>query len=364
MPKRLVVCCDGTWNRPDETREGVAAPTNVAKLSLGVAREDPAGTPQLLHYEAGVGTRRFERIRGGAFGLGLSRNVRDCYRFLVESYDPGDELWLFGFSRGAFTARSTVGLVRNSGILKAQHVDLIQDAYRLYRSPKKRTKPGGIEAEIFRRQYSHPDPDIHFVGVWDTVGSLGIPIDGLRMPFLTRRWSFHDTTLSTHVRNAYHALAIDERRGPFKPTLWERKAEAAGQTLEQVWFSGVHSDVGGGYSDTALPEIPLLWMVERARAHGLAFEPGHFAPTEGVIDDDRRHLGEQIAPDALGAIHNSLKGFYLLLPRFPRPLQADSGAVASSARRRRDEMPGYGSPALVEYLDAGRPVTIVQDRTA
>src|SRR3954452_18589960 len=134
MAKRLVVCCDGTWNRPDQLADGVAAPTNVTKVALAVSREDSAGTEQLLHYEAGVGTRRLERIRGGGFGLGLSRNVRNCYRFLVENYEPGDELYFFGFSRGASTARSTVGFVRNAAILRREHIDRIDAPYALYRS--------------------------------------------------------------------------------------------------------------------------------------------------------------------------------------------------------------------------------------
>src|SRR5205085_10266879 len=146
-----------TWNRPEETRDGIAAPTNVAKVAIGVARHDGSGTPQVMHYEEGVGTRRFERVRGGLFGFGLSRNVLDCYRFLVESYEPGDELFFFGFSRGAYTARSAVGLVRNAGILKRQHLDRVDEAYRLYRDPNKETEPGGIAAALFRRQYSHPD---------------------------------------------------------------------------------------------------------------------------------------------------------------------------------------------------------------
>nr|MBA2793298.1 DUF2235 domain-containing protein [Thermoleophilaceae bacterium] len=262
MPKRLVVCCDGTWNRPDQSKNGAPAPTNVSKLALGVAREDPVGNPQLLFYQHGVGTRRFERIRGGALGLGLSRNVRDCYRFLVENYEPGDELYFFGFSRGAFTARSTAGLVRNAGVLRPKHVDRVNDAYRLYRARDETRRPRAIEAQIFRRMYSHPESEIKFLGVWDTVGSLGIPIDGLRLPLVTKLWSFHDTTLSSRVRFAYHALAIDEHRKPFTPTLWEQQQDATGQTLEQVWFAGVHSDVGGGYSEPDLAEIPLLWMVE------------------------------------------------------------------------------------------------------
>jgi uncharacterized protein (DUF2235 family) len=344
VPKRLVVCCDGTWNRPDQLDGGVPAPTNVAKIALAVAREDGQGTAQLLHYQPGVGTRRLERLRGGAFGLGLSRNVRECYRFLVETYEPGDELYFFGFSRGAFTARSTVGLVRNCGILRAEQSERIKDAYRLYRNRDDRTKPNGIEAQMFRRMRSHPETRIHFVGVWDTVGALGIPIDGIRLPVLTKRWRFHDTTLSSHVRFAYHALAIDERRGPFKPTLWQQQAHATDQTLEQVWFGGVHCDVGGGYADRSLAEIPLLWMVDRARAAGLVFEPDRFAP------------------DALGVMHDSLKGFYRLLRRYPRPLVADRGAVASSAvRRHREARSGYDPPALLDHLAAGRPISNVRE---
>jgi uncharacterized protein (DUF2235 family) len=361
VPKRLVVCCDGTWNRPDQLADGAAAPTNVTKVALAVSRQDSAGTDQLLHYEAGVGTRQLERIRGGAFGLGLSRNVRDCYRFLVGNYEPGDELYFLGFSRGAFTARSTVGLVRNSGILRAAHADRIKDAYALYRSRSRPAHPRGIEAQIFRRMYSHPGPEIHFVGVWDTVGALGIPIDGVRLPWITNRWAFHDTTLSSHVRFAYQALAIDEQRGPFRPTLWEQQKDAVGQTLEQVWFAGVHSDVGGGYSDQALAEIPLLWMVERARDCGLAFEPDHFLPPTDGIDPETRHLGCQVAPDELGAMHDSRKGFYLQLARYERPLTADRAAAASSAVERHAQMPDYQPANLADYLAGGGAVTGAHD---
>jgi uncharacterized protein (DUF2235 family) len=357
MPKRLVVCCDGTWNRPDQLDDGVAAPTNVSKLALAVAREDENGTAQLLHYQPGVGTRRFERLRGGAFGLGLSRNVRDCYRFLVETYEPGDELYFFGFSRGAYTARSTVGLVRNCGILRAEHASRIKHAYRLYRNRADRTKPNGLEAQAFRRMYAHPDTEIRFVGVWDTVGSLGIPVDGIRVPMIvTRLWGFHDTDLSSRVRFAYHALAIDEERGPFRPTLWNQQEHASGQTLEQVWFAGVHCDVGGGYADPALAEIPLLWMAEKARAAGLAFEPDRLVPGP---DDELRRVGVHVAPDALGRLHVSRTGFYRLLKRYRRALAADGAAAASSAVRRRRETPAYDAPELERFLEAGGSTTTV-----
>lgn len=360
MPRSLVVCCDGTWNRPDQVG---GAPTNVTKLALGLAPEDGGGAGQLLHYEKGVGTRRFEHLRGGAFGLGLSRNVQACYRFLVASYEPGDSLYFFGFSRGAFTARSLAGLVRNAGILRSEHVDRVGDAYGLYRSRTDKTHPTGTEAQIFRRMYSHEDPQIRLLGVWDTVGSLGIPVP---IPALSkivnRRWGFHDTALSSRVRFAYHALAIDEKRGPFEPTLWERQEHSTEQTLEQVWFAGVHSDVGGGYPEPELAEIPLLWMVDRARDAGLAFRSDHFQPPAGQADDERRRLGAQVAPDALGTIHESLKGIYLVAWRHPRSLaKVDGGAVASSAVRRRRELTVYNPPGLDEYLATRPPETNVRD---
>ena len=148
--KRLIVCCDGTWNRPDQIAQGVAAPTNVAKIALALADADDEGNTQCVHYQAGIGTRRGERLLGGGLGVGLSRNVQECYGFLVDNYEPGDQLYFFGFSRGAFTARSTVGFVRNSGILRRAHRHRIKDAYRLYRNPRRDTEPSGIAAELFR----------------------------------------------------------------------------------------------------------------------------------------------------------------------------------------------------------------------
>jgi uncharacterized protein (DUF2235 family) len=362
LTKRLVVCCDGTWNRPDQMESGLAAPTNVAKIALAVLREGGDGTSQLLHYHPGVGTRRWERLRGGAFGFGISRNVRECYRFLVANYEPGDELYLFGFSRGAFTARSLAGLVRNSGILRPEHVDRIPDAYRLYRARRATAKPRGIEAELFRRMHSHPDqsPMVHFIGVWDTVGSLGIPLDGFGLGRLVNgRWGFHDTDLSSRVKFAYQALAIDEERSPFRPTAWTLGSDPADQTLEQVWFSGVHCDIGGGYRDPALSEIALLWMADRAGAAGLALDPERLRACDAPGDDPRRITAVCVAPDALGLLHNSRKGLYRLLRRYRRPITPDHltcEAVASTAIHRRERMPDYRPAALEGYQGPVAPV--------
>ena len=367
MKKRLIVLCDGTWNRAD-----APALTNVCKLRDAVDEGEGAAVRQHVHYEPGVGTRRWERFRGGAFGVGLSRNVRNCYEFLVERYEPGDELFLFGFSRGAFTARSLAGLVRNSGILRREHGDIVADAYRLYRSRKPGDAPSERSAEAFRDKYSHPDAEIMFIGVWDTVGALGVPIDGFRPPLLSRRWTFHDTTLSRFVLNAYHAISIDERRRPFVPTMWVKKVAADGtveeppehQTVSQVWFAGVHSDVGGGYPDPSLSEIPLRWIADRARACGLALKPDHLVVRAGSVDERKRRNGIELAPDPGGPMHDSMTLFYRVLRPLDRGLEARDGvpinaSLASSVKLRCEQDRSYAAPGLGEWLTRGREITDV-----
>jgi uncharacterized protein (DUF2235 family) len=356
--KRLIVCCDGTWNKPEQLSKGLLAPTNVSKLALSIAREDEDGTPQLVHYQRGVGTRVLEKLRGGALGIGLSRNVRECYAFLVEQYEPGDQLFLFGFSRGAFTARSLGGLVRNSGILLSHNRARIDDAYRLYRSPDKETEPASLEAEMFRRLYSHPLAEIEFIGVWDTVGALGIPEGPLTPRRLIKRWSFHDTKLSRHVRHAYHALAIDERRGMFEPALWVRQDGApASQELEQVWFAGAHCDIGGGYADTGLSDIALLWMARKAKACGLAFDPERLCEVTEP-DDARRRAGIEVAPRFGKPPEDSMTLFYRTLGVLDRRLSDKKGTtvdglgVASSAARRQRDVADYDPPGLADSLAA------------
>jgi uncharacterized protein (DUF2235 family) len=346
MTKRLVVCCDGTWNIPDQQ-----CPTNVTKLALGIAVEDDRHREQRVFYHRGIGSTRGERLRGGAFGFGLSRDVRDCYRFLVENYEPGDELFLVGFSRGAFTARSTAGLVRNSGILRRTNAGRIGAAYELYR--RREMHPRGTEATLFRRTWSH-EPRIRFIGVWDTVGALGIPLSGMPLiDLVNRRWQFHDTTLSTTVDAAFQALAIDERRRPFVPTLWSQAEDApAHQRVEQVWFPGVHSDVGGGYPDGSLADVALLWLVDRARECGLVFRPDAFAaqPPAG-------NAAFAVRPQALGELHDSLTPFYRALGPVVRPIgQATRGheGISDAADQRWDADLAYRPAGLVAYRDRTR----------
>ncbi|RFU19195.1 DUF2235 domain-containing protein [Geodermatophilus marinus] len=361
MPKRLVLCCDGTWNTADQERDGRPCPTNVTKVALGIADEDGEGVEQRVCYQPGLGTRPGERLRGGAVGVGLSRNVKDAYRFVVENYDPGDELFFFGFSRGAYTARSTVGLIHKCGVLQRRHAGRLDQAYALYRS--RAVRPSHLEARLFRRSYAH-GPRVGFVGVWDTVGSVGIPSVGLGLAALVnRRWGFHDTRLSTTVEAACQALAVDELRRPFAPTLWQRDPGAEDQRVEQVWFSGDHCDVGGGHRDSALADIALLWMVQRAESCGLAFRedafrrPGGGAPTRF----DGRTF--PVDPDPRGRLHDSRRWVFRVLRPYHRPIGATDAATEAAARsavvRREDPGQRYAPRELVGYLRGAPRITEV-----
>ncbi|MEU0009302.1 DUF2235 domain-containing protein [Streptomyces sp. NPDC006314] len=358
MAKRLVVCCDGTWNFADQPSK-----TNVAKVALSVRPGSAAGKEQRVYYHSGVGTQRLDRLRGGAFGVGLSRNVVDAYRFLVETYEPDDELFLFGFSRGAFTARSLAGLLRNCGILRRDHADRIPDAWALYRD--RIEQPNGSAATLFRRSYAR-ETEIHFIGVWDTVGALGIPAPDA--PWFqpaanrfNRRWAFHNTELSRWVRGAFHALAIDEQRSAFRPALWHQQPGAAerGQELKQVWFAGVHCDVGGGYKETGLSDITLLWMVGQASRFGLQFDVDALSeagPSEMKPDES---IDFRVRPDGAGELHSSRAGMYRLAKPLHRPLGKavnDDGEpngnefLAVPAKERYDRHAGYRPPELERYL--------------
>ncbi len=287
MNKRLVLSFDGTWNTPEHEDRGDLAPTNVLKMHISIPKVSTAGVTQSTRYFKGVGTNWYDRVRGGAFGLGLDKIIREGYKFLIRNYEEGDDLYLFGFSRGAYIARSLVGLIRNSGLLKNVASSwrlnrLIDEAYELYRTRDE--GPDTPAAKSFRARYAR-EITIKFLGVWDTVGALGIPIDSFDR-FNRRFFEFHDTRLSGIVENAFHALAIDEYRPPFKPTLWAASEPTAGQTMEQRWFIGAHANVGGGYRDSYLSDLALHWMQQKARACDLELNPISVAEHHlGVIRD-------------------------------------------------------------------------------
>ncbi|MBV9832602.1 MAG: DUF2235 domain-containing protein, partial [Marmoricola sp.] len=273
--KRLVVCCDGTWNKPD-----AQAVTNVEKIARTV-QTDPSGaggTNQLVYYVSGVGAGSYEadRLLGGAFGFGLFQHVIACYRFLTQNYEPGDEIFIIGFSRGAYTARSVAGMVARVGLLTkvALVEERLPEAVALYQRKDLPQGAFGASVDEFKHDHCHPAP-VSFLGVFDTVGALGVP------GFMRLAPRFHDVQLSGQVLRARHALAVDETRLKFAPTFWEAPADAPAdpsgapredERVKQVWFEGAHSDVGGGYPETGLSDTALLWMVREAHAAGLVFD--------------------------------------------------------------------------------------------
>ena len=340
--KRIAVFCDGTWNTPDKSEKGLLCQTNVVKLANALTPVSKDGTPQLLYYDTGIGSAGdiFRRMYDGATGVGISSKIQQAYHFIIENYEPGDELFLFGFSRGAFTVRSLSGLIRNSGILKIRNIELIPKAYKIYRSRKPQYQPREVEATLFRKTYAVEESTrIKFIGVWDTVGALGNPL--WMKSLLSRQNQFHDTDLSTRIDNAYHALSVDEKRKNFEATLWHQQADSKDQVLEQVWFPGVHSDVGGGYpaNEDSLSDSAMLWMLDKAQKCNLAFDP--------IISN----------PDPLGLMHETYKGFYTLQKKLFRPLgliTPDRGntneAIHPSVMERYTNDKNYRPKNLEEYL--------------
>ena len=274
--KKIVVCMDGTWNEPEEVSaysKFKEEPTNVLKVVRGVKPRDNRGTVQITYYHTGVGTDAgfYDKYIGGAVGAGISNDIKDAYRFVANNYLPGDRLYIFGFSRGAFSARSLAGFIGSIGLMDKKHLAWLPDAYDLYHTDPAKRQTSEIKKEMDKAGIRCArDIPIHFVGVWDTVGALGAPTPLLK--WLSRFWvKFHDTGLGKDVKHAYHALAIDERRRPFKPDLWTAKGDPE-QVVEQVWFAGVHSNIGGSYRNRVLSDIALKWMVERAEECGLEFK--------------------------------------------------------------------------------------------
>ncbi|MDI1254790.1 MAG: DUF2235 domain-containing protein [Flavobacterium sp.] len=276
--KRLIICNDGTWDKPGAiSKDGKPLDSNVCLLYQAVAKEGIDGVPQLKIYDTGVGTSYSlkDKLGGGILGMGIDKKIKDLYTFLVLNYAKGDEIYLFGFSRGAYTVRSLSGLIRNCGVLKPEYLNFVDKAYELYRNKNDYSKPDDDMMLAFRRNYCIDDniTRIKFIGVWDSVGSLGIPLPAWKM-YNIERYKFHDVTLSSTVDYAYHALAVDERRKPFAPTLWKASNSTKGKNIdiEQRWFSGVHANIGGGYADRGLSNKALKWMIEKAMVVGLTFD--------------------------------------------------------------------------------------------
>ena len=331
MKRRLIVLFDGTWNTSEDR-------TNVELMRGALVKQGADGVPQLWWYDQGPGTNWYDRIRGGAFGFGVSKNIQQGYRWLATEWQEADEneFYVFGFSRGAYTARSLVGLIRKCGLLKQPDKELIEQAYDLYR--KKDLSPDSAEAVAFRAAHSR-EIRVKFIGVWDTVGSLGVPLTGALIPFGRDRYQFHDAELSKIVDYAYHAVATDENRKDYDATVWtKRKPE--NKDVEQRWFIGAHSNVGGGYQYDRLHNIPLRWLQEKAAATGLVLkELRHVEP-----NDYRAALKDSYG-DFMWGLYKAAK----FGKRHYRPFGAGvSETVDDSVWRRWKDFADYRPPSLLD----------------
>ncbi len=325
--RKLVVCCDGTWNDATQKGSNKLKTTNVARFHNLL---DQTQANQLSFYQPGVGTGGFlDRHIGGMYGRGLGKQIMACYQWLVSEYQPGDVIYLIGFSRGAFCARSLAGLINRYGILVNHFPSakaLAKAVNVLYRE--------GYQYSLEDRQLPtpmpvHPDSKtVGFVGVWDTVGALGIPDDLVIFDLFDapRRYRFHDVELSREVLNGRHALAIDEQRSSFFPTLWSNEQHPS---VKQVWFAGAHADVGGGYEERGCADISLEWMIEEVRNPHLNGD----VPALSFIDN----FANSFAPNPEAPIHDTYQGIMRFLLPHPRsvPNLADEASIHHSVRQRQ-----------------------------
>lgn len=356
MHKRIIICCDGTWNEPENIKDKVKAPTNVLKMVRALApRDTKLGVEQITFYDRGVGTGSIgfaDRLIGGGLGAGISANIQNSYRFLANNYVAGDEIYLFGFSRGAYTARSLAGMIAALGLLCKSDLRYLPEAYAYYHTePEQRAES---EFHSLLQNLRKQTPNIKFIGVWDTVGALGVPtpILGKVQQMVGKFWpavrvGFHDCNLSAKVEHAYQALAIDERRGPFKPAIWDETQDQL--SIQQVWFAGVHSNIGGGYPDCGLSDIALRWLINRGIECGLKL--------------DSEYLADYIDDDPLGLLEDSYSWGYEALEKlrvepYVREigLHLDAGEMIheSVLRRLQQGTPQYRPANLAE--DGNEPV--------
>lgn len=335
MKKRIVICADGTWNRPEKNLQE-DFPTNVLRLARAIKPIGADQIPQQVFYDWGVGSY-YDPVIGGATGKGLHKNIMDDYRYIVQNYSPGDELYLFGFSRGSYTIRCLCGLINNCGIIKRPDASLIQKAFNHYKNNGTAYAPEGKESINFRNEHSHASREITFVGVWDTVGAMGIPISFLGL--FDDKDEFYDTKIGKNVRVARHALAIDEHRSDFEPTIWIPRDN---MDLQQVWFAGAHGDIGGSYkpdkNGSLLSDNALSWMIKEARKSGLTIES---------------HLEQSINKTPLSTLHNSRRSFYRIKKTYYRPIEngEDSLLIHTSVKVRWDQDTKYRPKNLVKYVN-------------
>jgi len=347
MPKTLILLLDGTSNTISDQR------TNILRLYGCLRKSDK----QVVYYDPGVGTigglgtwsrlaQEASEIWGMATGMGIDDNVKEAYRFLVENYDDGkaaeterDRICIFGFSRGAYTARMLAGFIHAIGLLEPRNLNLLDNAWRAYkRIGEAEQEHDFAEVRLYERILVPDRPPIHLLGLFDTVSSVIEPGQGL-LPQL-RHHAF--TSRNPSVAHLRHAVALDERRRMFEPVLWPEGGEhlpqrfqpgsAVPQDAREVWFTGTHGDIGGGWQEalSGLAKIPLLWMIEETKALGLDYV------TQTVNRLVRgAHEGQPyVAPDALADINESMTPGWKLLEYLPLPAGGE-GLTLTRGRRRR-----------------------------
>lgn len=288
--KRLIVCSDGTWQ--DLYKD---YPTNVVKMAQAIEPTDSSGVKQIVYYDEGLGTKQiggksiidaFTKLGGGGIGLGIDHKIQDAYLFLCLNYEPGDDIYLFGFSRGAYTVRCLAGLIYNSGLPHRKFIRKIPGAYELYRDRSPSKKPSGADAVSFRNYYGDRVP-IKALCCWDTVASVGLPdlIPGVTLDAkFNERYSFYNSTINPTIERAFHAVAIDENRKVFYFTPME--SDRSGQ-LSEVWFPGGHGCVGGGSEkERGLSDGALEWMLSNVSSLGLSVDPENveYGRTNGDVE--------------------------------------------------------------------------------
>lgn len=360
--KRLVVCCDGTWATPE-----MESPTNVVRLARAVLPRDANHRLQVVYYDEGVGTHGpIDKLVGGAMGAGLDFNVRQAYRFLTSNYEEDDEIYLFGFSRGAYTVRSLAGMIGLAGMLGRHQLTSVHDAYELYRDEK---DPAGPGAAKFRESYSTQVPRITLLGCWDTVGAMGIPdkLPGIGLDELfNKRYRWVNRDLGAHVDHALHAMSIDERREEFKPT--PMNSVTAGQTLEQVWFPGDHGSVGGGeHHKEPLSRATLEWMVESMASLGLGLaidtrftellprdHNAYFSPNRSPIySRDSRKI------EPTPVFHESALQRFVDLPQYAGSLDPRQRELLNAAARERNVQPSLHRLSTSTVLEVGEDADVI-----
>jgi len=352
MEKRIVICADGTWNRPEKDLKK-DYPTNVLRLARAIAPFGNDSQPQQVFYDWGIGSYH-DRVSGGITGAGIHKNIKDNYRYIVQNYSEGDDIYLFGFSRGAYTVRSLCGLINNVGIVKRDNANLIEQAFEHYKRRGYNYRPDGSESQKFKRAYSHQETKIKFVGVWDTVGALGIPFTFLGL--FENKDEFYDSKMGPNIEIARHAMAIDEQREDFKPTTWRYREEV---DLKQAWFAGVHTDIGGSYppdkNKNLASDIALSWMIKEAGLIGLKVED---------------HLNNSLQPTHRSSINESRKNIYKLKEKFLRPIDfrmseekekdVNKVYIHQSVQDRWNADPKYRPENLEKYINRTGWVNVVE----